>query len=120
MARVLVVDDHVDSAESLCLLLQLSGHDVSSAHDGEEALVAAERFRPEVVLMDIGMPRLDGYETARRLRAAPWAADVLLVALTGWDRADDRERCLAAGFDRHLPKPVDAQALSALLEPLGR
>lgn len=115
MKRVLVVDDNADSAESLSLLLELMGHVVRTAHDGEEALAQADAFRPELVLMDIGMPRMDGYEAARRLRQAPWAGEVVLVALTGWGQEEDKRRSEAAGFDRHLIKPVDPSTLGELL-----
>jgi CheY-like chemotaxis protein len=115
MKRVLVVDDNADSAESLSLLLELMGHTVRTAHDGEEALEQAETFRPELVLMDIGMPRMDGYEAARRLRQLPWAGEVVIVALTGWGQDEDKRRSEEAGFDRHLIKPVDPTALEALL-----
>jgi CheY-like chemotaxis protein len=117
MTRVLVVDDNADSAESLSLLVELMGHAVRTAHDGEQALVEAEAFRPDIVLMDIGMPRMDGYEAARRLRTMPWAATIVLVALTGWGQDEDRRRSEAAGFDHHLIKPVDPAALEALLGP---
>ena len=115
MKRVLVVDDNADSAESLSLLLELMGHTVRTAHDGEEALEQAEAFRPELVLMDIGMPRMDGYEAARRLRQLPWAGGVVIVALTGWGQDEDKRKSEQAGFDRHLIKPVDPTALEALL-----
>lgn len=115
MKRVLVVDDNLDSAESLSLLLELMGHEVRTAHDGEQALAEADAFRPDLVLMDIGMPRMDGYEAARRLREAEWAASIILVALTGWGQDEDRRRSEAAGFNHHLIKPVDPAALEALL-----
>ncbi len=115
MKRVLVVDDNADSAESLSMLLELMGHTVRTAHDGEEALTQAEAFRPDLVLMDIGMPRMDGYEAARRLRLAEWGAGVVLVALTGWGQDEDKRRSEDAGFDHHLIKPVDPAALEALL-----
>ena len=115
MKRVLVVDDNADSAESLSLLLELLGYEVRTAHDGEQALEEADRFRPDLVLMDIGMPRMDGYEAARRLRQAAWAADVRLVALTGWGQDEDRRRSEEAGFDDHLIKPVDPTALQTIL-----
>ena len=115
MKRVLVVDDNTDSAESLSLLLELMGHTVRTAHDGEQALAEAEAFRPELVLMDIGMPRMDGYEAARRLRELAWGTEVVLVALTGWGQDEDKRRSEEAGFDHHLIKPVDPAALEALL-----
>jgi CheY-like chemotaxis protein len=120
MKRVLVVDDNADSAESLSLLLELMGHTVCTAHDGEQALAEAEGFRPDLVLMDIGMPRMDGYEAARRLRQNAWAHTVVLVALTGWGQDEDRRRSEAAGFDHHLIKPVDPAALEALLTQPSR
>jgi CheY-like chemotaxis protein len=114
MKRVLVVDDNADSAESLSLLLELMGHTVRTAHDGEEALEQAETFRPELVLMDIGMPRMDGYEAARRIREA-LGASVVLVALTGWGQDEDKRRSHDAGFNYHLTKPPDPEALEALI-----
>ncbi len=109
--RLLVVDDNHDSAESMALLLRSCGHQVDVAFDGESALHAAERFRPEALVLDIGMPRMDGYEVARRLRAAEWGRDLVLVAATGWGQERDRERSLVAGFDAHVVKPVDHAAL---------
>ena len=118
MKRVLVVDDNADSAESLSLLLELMGHTVRTAHDGEQALAEAERFRPELILMDIGMPRMDGYEAARRLRQADWATGTVLVALTGWGSEEDRRRTRRTGFDFHLVKPVSAEAVDEILSRL--
>lgn len=115
MKRVLVVDDNIDSADSLSLLLELMGHTVCTAHDGVDALEKAEEFRPDLVLMDIGMPRMDGCEAARRLREEPWARTVVLVALTGWGQDEDRQRTEDAGFDHHLVKPIDPTKLEALL-----
>lgn len=111
--RVLVVDDNVDAAESLRVMLELKGHDVRVAHDGAAALDAAERFGPEVVLLDIGLPRMDGYEVARRIRAMPGGEKLRLVALTGWGQEDDKRRAREAGFDEHLTKPVDSDLLVA-------
>ncbi|MDB5309415.1 MAG: luxQ 1 [Gemmataceae bacterium] len=108
--RVLVVDDNRDAAESLAMILGIMGHEVRTAHDGVAGVAAAAEFRPEVVLMDLGMPRLNGYEAARRIRAEPWGAGPFLVALTGWGTGDDRRRTHDAGFDRHLVKPVDLDA----------
>ncbi|HEX8755896.1 MAG TPA: PAS domain S-box protein [Steroidobacteraceae bacterium] len=113
--RVLIADDNHDAAVSLSMLLQAMGHDTRVVHDGNEALEEAELFRPEVVLLDIGMPRLDGYETARRMRRRPWAAAAQIVAVTGWGQETDRQRAKEAGFDRHLVKPVDLGALSEAL-----
>jgi CheY-like chemotaxis protein len=113
--RVLVVDDNADAAESLALLLRLSGHQVETAHDGPAALAAARVHRPEVVLLDLGLPGMDGYEVARRLRAETVADDIFLVALTGYGREEDRRRSHAAGFHRHLVKPVAQADLHDLL-----
>ena len=114
-ARILVADDNHDAAQSLALMLSMDGHDVRTAGDGLEALREAEEFHPQLVVLDIGMPKLDGYETARRMRKRPWAAHTRLFALTGWGQEEDRERARRAGFDQHLVKPVDPEALSQLL-----
>src|SRR5262249_18028864 len=113
--RVLIVDDNVDAAQSLAVLLNLWGHEVYTAHDGAAALEAAQPWQPEVVLLDRGLPGMDGYEVARRLRAAQGSAGPLLVALTGYAQDEDRRRSQDAGFDRHLVKPVDPEILEALL-----
>lgn len=113
--RVLVVDDNVDAADSLAILLRLQGHDVRMAHDGLEALQVAESFRPEVVVLDIGLPKLNGYEVARALRAEPWGREPVLIAVTGWGHETDRRRSAEAGFDHHLVKPVDPAALHELI-----
>ncbi|WP_170162282.1 PAS domain S-box protein [Caldimonas tepidiphila] len=113
--RVLVVDDNVDAAETLAMMLGLLGHDTRTAHDGADALVAAREFAPAVVFCDIGMPGMNGYEVAARLRAQPAFAGTLLVALTGWGSEEDRRRALAAGFDAHLTKPVDIAAMQQLI-----
>ncbi len=115
--RILVVDDSRDAAESLVMLLQLQGHEVRSASDGPGALEAARAFQPDVVLLDIGLPGMDGYEVARRLREEEGAQKVLLVAMTGYGQDEDRRRSAEAGFDHHLIKPVD---LGELQEVLGR
>jgi PAS domain S-box-containing protein len=117
--RVLVVDDNADAAESLAVLLRLEGHEVRTAHDGPAALEAARGFRPEVVVLDIGLPRMDGYEVARRLRAEAGLADALMVALTGYGQEEDRRRAEAAGFDAHLIKPADPAALQGILARQG-
>ena len=116
--RVLVVDDNVDGAESLTMILDLFGHRTETAHDGPAALAAARTFRPEVVFLDIGLPGMDGYEVARRLRADPATADAVLVALTGWGSEEDKRRSRSAGFDRHLTKPVEAAVIEAVLAEL--
>jgi two-component system CheB/CheR fusion protein len=120
--RVLVADDNEDAAESLAMLLRLRGHEVRTAHDGVEALAAAEAFRPEAAVIDVGMPGLSGLEVAERIRREPWGRGMLLVALTGWGQAEDRRRTDAAGFDHHLVKPAEPAELDHLLaaSPAGR
>jgi CheY-like chemotaxis protein/two-component sensor histidine kinase len=113
--KVLVVEDNPDAATGLRLFLELKGYAVEVAHEGWAALEAARAFRPAVVLADLGLPGLDGYGLAARLRAEPWGAGVVLVAVSGYGREEDRRRALAAGFDRHLTKPVAPQALETLL-----
>ena len=114
--RILLADDNVDFAASLGQLLSARGHDVRIAHDGAEALRTAEQFRPEVAFVDIGMPKVHGYEVARRMRADPATARTLLVAVTGWGQENDRRRAREAGFDRHLVKPVDPEEIESILE----
>jgi signal transduction histidine kinase/ActR/RegA family two-component response regulator len=116
--RILVADDNNDALESLATLLQLSGHEVYTAANGAMALESAEAHRPEVALLDIGMPKLDGYEVARRIRAQPWGQRITLVALTGWGQDSDRRRSQEAGFDSHLVKPLDLDKLMELLAAL--
>jgi CheY-like chemotaxis protein len=113
--RILVVDDNVDSAMSLAMMLKLMGNELRTAHDGLEALDVAAAFRPDLIVLDIGMPRLNGYETARRIRHQPWGKNTILVALTGWGQVDDRQKSHDAGFDKHMVKPVDLAALEELL-----
>ena len=117
--RILVVDDNEDSAESLTVLLRLQGHLVESANDGPHALEAAERFRPDVILLDIGMPGMNGYEVCREIRKQPWGADILLIAQTGWGQDQDRQRTKGAGFDGHLTKPIDHDRLEEILTNLS-
>jgi len=100
------------------MLLTIGGHEVRTAHDGLAAVDAARTFRPRVVLMDLGMPRLNGYEAARAIRAQPWGRDVVLIALTGWGQEEDKRRTADAGFDAHLIKPVDHVAFETLLASL--
>jgi len=114
--RVLVVDDNEDSAASMALLLQSVGHSACTANDGHAALEVAEKIRPEVVLLDLGMPDLDGYEVARRMRGRPWGKEILLVALTGWGQQEARDRSRTAGFDAHLVKPVELDALLRIVD----
>jgi len=113
--RVLVVDDNVDAAASLRAALELAGHAVETAHDGAVSLSVIETFNPEIVLLDIGLPRMDGYQLARRIRSMPGGDKRLLAAVTGWGQEGDRDRAREAGFDRHMTKPITLQALDALL-----
>ena len=113
--RILVVDDNEDSVGSLCELLTLMGHECVAARDGEEALRVAEPFRPDTVLLDLGMPRMSGYEVCRALRTHSWGARMVIVALTGWGQNEDRARTRAAGFDGHFVKPLDPVALAEFL-----
>ena len=113
--RILVADDNVDAADSLASLLQAGGHTVRTAYDGMEALRIAPAFVPEVAFMDIGMPGMDGYQTARALRALPQLDGLRLVALTGWGAREDRARSREAGFDHHLLKPAAPDQLAAVL-----
>jgi CheY-like chemotaxis protein len=116
--RILLADDNVDALESLATVLRLRGHEVYSAPNGAIALETAARHMPEVALLDIGMPLVDGYEVARRIRAQEWGKSVTLVALTGWGQESDRRRSREAGFDTHLVKPLDLDRLTALLAQL--
>jgi signal transduction histidine kinase len=117
--RILVADDNRDAAESLALRLQLAGHEVRTAHDGAEALNVASTFKPHIALLDLGMPKLDGYEACRRLRSRPWGVDVTMIALTGWGQQEDRVRSADAGFDLHLVKPVAEGDLFRALSASG-
>jgi len=105
-SRILVVDDHLDAVEALSMQLQVAGHDVRTANDGVEAMTIGETFQPQVVLLDLGMPRMDGYETARSMRRRPWGTRALIIAVTGWAQPYDRQKTSEAGFDAHLVKPV--------------
>ena len=113
--RVLVVDDNRDGAESLAMMLRLLGNEVDTANDGLEAVSRAEAFRPEIILMDVGMPKLSGLDATRRIRATPWGTSMTIVALTGWGQTGDRERSREAGCDGHLVKPVNLAELQRLL-----
>jgi CheY-like chemotaxis protein len=118
---VLVVDDNADAAESLADILRLGGHDVSTAGDGMQALDRLRRATPDLVFLDLGMPNMDGFEAARRIRSLPRGARILLVALTGWGSEADRRRTSETGFDRHLVKPVgDTEIAGILAEAIGR
>lgn len=113
--RLLVVDDNRDAADTLCVLLQMLGHETRVAYDGEAALSAAEEYKPDVVLLDIGLPKADGYVVARRIRKQAWGKGTVLVATTGWGQSSDKEQARRAGFNHHLVKPVDPEALTRIL-----
>ena len=114
--RVLVVDDNRGSAQTLAMLLKNVGNDVRTAHDGQEAIEQAQDYRPHVLLLDLGMPKLNGYEVCRRVREQAWGTSMEIIALTGWGQAEDRQRTKEAGFDHHLVKPVDVARLKELLD----
>jgi len=117
--RILVVDDNRDASETLATLLRLTGHETRTAFDGKEAIAAAAQFRPDVVLLDIGLPRTNGYDVARHLRTQSWGRDAKLIALTGWGQDEDRRKSQEAGFDAHIVKPVDHAYLIQLLASLA-
>jgi len=118
--RILVADDNRDVVESFQIMLRILGHEVQTALDGEEALEKAEQFRPDVIVLDVGMPILDGYETASRIRQLPWSRDVVLIAVTGWGNDKDKLKSAAAGFDVHLVKPVDATTILEALDQMDQ
>jgi len=112
---ILVVDDERDSAETLAVWLRVEGYRAETAYDGVEALRVAAGCRPDLVLLDISMPEIDGFDVASKLRAEPWARNLRIVAVTGWNRVDDRERARTTGFDEYLVKPLDFDRLKAAL-----
>jgi CheY-like chemotaxis protein len=118
--RVLLVDDNPDSSEPLSLLLQAKGHETRVAIDGAAAILLADDFRPQCVLLDIGLPRMDGYEVARRLRQRPYGGGMVLVALTGWSGQEVRNKAAEAGFDYHLVKPIDWDELEKIVQSVSR
>jgi PAS domain S-box-containing protein len=118
LRRILVVDDNRDSANSMAMMLKLMGNEVRTAHDGIEAIETAQEFRPKAILMDLGMPRLNGYEATRRIREQPWGRGMLIIALTGWGQEADRSQSQEAGCDGHLVKPVNLSDLESLLTQL--
>jgi DNA-binding response OmpR family regulator len=117
--KILVVDDNHDSALSLAMMLSIMGHDTRTAHDGESAVATAETFLPEVVLLDIGLPKLNGYEVAQRIRKTSWGASMYLIAVTGWGQDEDRQRSTEVGLNMHMVKPVEPSALEKLLATLA-
>ena len=118
--RILVADDNRDAADSLAVMLRIAGHDVRTAYDGQQALDVAETFKPSLALLDLGMPRVNGHDTARRLRETEHGRNIVIIALTGWGQPEDRNRSLAAGFDHHLVKPVAPSMLERLLAAPAR
>jgi len=118
--RILVVDDNADSAVSLAMLLRMEGHETYTAHDGEAAIEAVEAHRPDVVLLDIGLPKVSGHDVCRHVRAQAWGKDIVMIAVTGWGQQSDRRESQDAGFDGHLVKPVDYARLAELLRTLPR
>jgi CheY-like chemotaxis protein len=118
--RILVVDDNRDGAESLSMLLKVLGSQTVTAYDGEEAVAVAERYRPDVILLDIGLPKLNGYEACRRIRKQEAGRETIIIAQTGWGQNEDRERTREAGFDHHLVKPVDPNELMKLLHSITK
>jgi PAS domain S-box-containing protein len=118
--RVLVIDDNASVLKSLCLLLEALGHEVWAASDGHSGVALAAQVRPDVVLLDLAMPQFNGFETARLLRAQPWAEDLVIVALTGWGQEEHRQRTKEAGFDHHFVKPIDGRQLQTLLASVKR
>jgi CheY-like chemotaxis protein len=117
--KILIVDDNRDAADSCSTLLELAGHRVQTAYTGVEALRLAATARPHVILADIGLPDLDGYELAQRVRSAPWGRGTVLVAVTGWGQQEDKRRAYDAGFNHHLTKPIDPEIVESLLQSLN-
>ncbi|WP_052373944.1 response regulator [Chondromyces apiculatus] len=117
--RILVVDDDVDAADSLGMLLELLGNQTHIAYDGMSAIDATRTFRPEVILLDIGMPGMDGHDTCRHIRQSPWGQDVTIIALTGWSQEQARRQSREAGFDLHFVKPVDPDHILEILAKRG-
>jgi DNA-binding response OmpR family regulator len=113
--RILIVDDDSDGLSSLVMLLTMVGHDICAAQDGLEAVDAAANFEPHIVLLDLDLPKLNGYDVCRRIRQAPWGRDMVVVAVTGWSDDEHRMQALEAGFDMHLVKPVSAETFMTVL-----
>ena len=116
--KILVVDDNHDSALSLAMMLSIMGHETRTSYDGESAVSHAEEFLPDVVLLDIGLPILNGYEVAQRIRESAWGASMFLIAVTGWGQEEDRQRSSEVGLNMHMVKPVEPSALEKLLSEL--
>jgi len=118
--RILIADDNKDVVESFAIMLQILGHVVFTAVDGVEALEKADQCRPDVIVLDVGMPKLDGYETAKRIRQQPWGGGVLLIAVTGWGNEKDKRKSAESGFNVHLVKPVDALSILNILDQMDQ
>jgi CheY-like chemotaxis protein len=116
--RILIVDDNRDGADILSMMLKMLGNDTRTAYDGQEGVEAAAQFRPDVMLIDIGLPKLNGYDACRRIREQAWAKKAILIAVTGGGQEEDRHRAHEAGFDKHMVKPLEPQALMKLLASL--
>jgi DNA-binding response OmpR family regulator len=115
----LIIDDNIDATHSLALLLDLSGHTIRTAHDGITGLAIAEEFNPHVILLDIGLPDINGYEVARRIRQQIWGGEIFLIAATGWGQDKDKELARDAGFDSHLTKPMNIPHLMSILQTIS-
>ena len=113
--RILVADDNRDNADSCTMLLQMDGHEVRTCYSGPDALAVAAEFMPHMMLLDIVMPEMTGYEVARKVRAAAWGRKVVLVAITGWGQVEDRRKALEAGFDHHFAKPISMDVIKPLI-----
>jgi CheY-like chemotaxis protein len=118
--RVLVVDDNCDAADSLAMMLRAGGHEAWAAYDAARGIEEADNLRPDVVLLDIGLPEMNGHEVARHIRSQPWGQGLVLIALTGWGQPEDKRRALEAGFDLHVTKPISPNDLERLLASLPR
>ena len=118
--RILVIDDNIDAAESLAILLEITGHISRTAHDGMTGIELAAEFEPEIILLDIGLPDINGYEVARRIRQYAWGKNIVLIAATGWGQVKDKELAKDAGFDEHLTKPIDFQQLNSILQNVSQ
>lgn len=116
--RILVIDDNVDATDSLSLLLEFSGHTTDKAYDGVSGIKTAEEFKPEIILLDIGLPDINGYEVAKKIRQSPWGKSMYLIATTGWGQDKDKQLAIDAGFDKHLTKPINFQELNSLLQTI--
>ncbi|MGY6217337.1 response regulator [Methylolobus aquaticus] len=113
--KVLIVDDNADAANSLAALMQIAGYETRVAYDGKQGIEVAASFRPEVLLLDLGMPGMNGYDACRHLREQDWGHDIFVVALTAWGQPGDRQKSAAAGFDAHLAKPTDYKTIATLI-----